>query len=48
MVSNYLASNYTKKMDTYFHLYLMEYDNSDSFPFDFEPNGIPIDSKSKG
>ena len=26
----------------------MGYDRSDSFPFDFEPNGIPFDSKSKG
>ena len=26
----------------------MGYDRGDRFPFDFEPNGIPIDSKSKG
>ena len=26
----------------------MGYDNGDSFPFDFEPNGIPFGSKSKG
>ena len=26
----------------------MGYDRGDSFPFDFEPNGIPFDSKSKG
>ena len=26
----------------------MGYDDGDSFPFDFEPNGIPFDSKSKG
>ena len=26
----------------------MEYDRSDSFPFAFEPNGIPFGSKSKG
>ena len=26
----------------------MEYDRSDSFPFDSEPNGIPLGSKSKG
>ena len=26
----------------------MGYDRSDSFPFDFEPNGIPFGSKSKG
>ena len=26
----------------------MEYDRGDSFPFDFEPNGIPFGSKSKG
>ena len=26
----------------------MEYDRGDSFPFDFEPNGILFDSKSKG
>ena len=25
----------------------MEYDRSDSFPFDFEPNGIPFGSKLK-
>ena len=26
----------------------MEYDRSDSFPFDFQPNGIPFGAKSKG
>ena len=26
----------------------MGYDHGDSFPFDFEPNGIPFGSKSKG
>ena len=26
----------------------MEYDRGDSFPFDFEPNGIPFGSKLKG
>ena len=26
----------------------MGYDRGDSFPYDFEPNGIPFDSKSKG
>ena len=26
----------------------MGYDRGDSFPFDFEPNGIPFDSKLKG
>ena len=26
----------------------MGYDRGDSFPFDFEPNGISFDSKSKG
>ena len=26
----------------------MGYDRGDSFPFNFEPNGIPISSKSKG
>ena len=26
----------------------MGYDRGDSFPFDFEPNGFPFDSKSKG
>ena len=26
----------------------MRYDRGDCFPFDFEPNGIPIGSKSKG
>ena len=26
----------------------MGYDRGDSFPFDFEPNGIPFGSKSKG
>ena len=25
----------------------MRYDCGDSFPFDFEPNGIPVGSKSK-
>ena len=25
----------------------MEYDRDDSFPFNFEPNGIPFGSKSK-
>ena len=25
----------------------MGYDRGDSFPFDFEPNGIPFGSKSK-
>ena len=29
-------------------LNLMEYDRGDSFPFDFEPNGIQFDSESKG
>ena len=26
----------------------MGYDRGDSFPFDFEPNGIPFGSKLKG
>ena len=26
----------------------MGYDRGDSFPFDFEPHGIPFGSKSKG
>ena len=26
----------------------MGYDRGDSFPFDFEPNGIPLGSKSIG
>ena len=26
----------------------MGYDRGDSFPFDFEPNGIPFSSKSNG
>ena len=26
----------------------MGYDGGDSFPFDFEQNGIPLGSKSKG
>ena len=26
----------------------MGYDHGDSFPFDFEPNGITFGSKSKG
>ena len=26
----------------------MGYDRGDSFPFDFEPNGFPFSSKSKG
>ena len=26
----------------------MGYDHGDSFPFDFEPNGIPFGSKSRG
>ena len=26
----------------------MGYDRGDSLPLDFEPNGIPIDSKFKG
>jgi len=26
----------------------MGYDRADSFPFDFEPNGNPFGSKSKG
>ena len=26
----------------------MGYDRGDSFPFDFEPNGVPFGSKSKG
>ena len=26
----------------------MGYDRGDSFPFNFEPNGIPFGSKSKG
>ena len=25
----------------------MGYDRGDSFPFDFEPNGLPLGSKSK-
>ena len=27
---------------------LVRYDRGDSFPFDFEPNGVPFGSKSKG
>ena len=26
----------------------MGYDRGDTFPFDFEPNGVPFGSKSKG
>jgi len=32
----------------YFHSNWMGYDRGDSFPFDFEPNGIPFGSTSKG
>ena len=34
----------------YFHFlsHWMGYDRGDSFPFDFQPNGIPFGSKSKG
>ena len=32
----------------YFLSDLMGYDSGDSFLFDFEPNGIPFGSKSKG
>ena len=32
----------------YFLLHCMGYDRCDIFPFDFEPNGIPFGSKSKG
>ena len=36
--------------ELYFHFlsHLMGYDRGDSFPFDFEPNGILFVSKSKG
>ena len=36
-----------RKIDFQFLSNLMEYDRKISFPFGFEPNGIPFDSKSK-
>ena len=41
-------SSTLKNLDFIFHSNSKEYDRSDSFPFDYEPNGIPFGSRSKG
>ena len=43
-----LFSHTLKKLAFHFLSNSMEFDRGDSFPFDFEPNGIPFGSKSKG
>ena len=43
-----LYSHTLRKIYFHFLSHGMGYDRGDSFPFDFEPNGIPFDSKSKG
>ena len=40
--------SYTQKLLFYFLSNWMGYGRGDSFPFDFEPNGFPFCSKSKG
>jgi len=37
-----------KKIDINFYSKLMEYDRGDSFPFNFDPNGIQYWLKIKG
>ena len=37
-----------RKLVFHFLSNLLGYDHGDSFPFDFEPNGNPFGSKSKG
>ena len=37
-----------RKLDFHFFLNRMGYDRGDNFPFNFELNGIPFRSKSKG
>ena len=37
-----------RKLNFHFLSHWMGYDRGDSIPFDFEPNGIPFGSKSKG
>ena len=37
-----------RKLDFHFLTNCMGYDRGDSFPSDFEPNGNPFGSKSKG
>ena len=37
-----------RKLVFHFLSNLMGYDRGDSFPFDFEPDGISFDSRSKG
>ena len=39
---------HSEKIDFRFLPNLKEYDRADSFPFDFEPNGISFGSKLKG
>ena len=40
--------NTMRKLVFHFLSHWMGYDRGDSFPFDFEPNGIAFGSKSKG
>ena len=43
----YISST-LRKLDLHFISHWMGYDRGDSFRFDFEPNGSPFGSKSKG
>ena len=43
-----ITSRALKKLHFYFLSHWMGYDPGDNFPFDFELNGIPFGSKSKG
>ena len=43
-----LVASILKKLVFHFLSNWMEYDRGDSFPFDCEPNGMPLGSKSKG
>jgi len=48
-LSNIKASDHTlRKLCFHFLSNWIGYDRGDNFPFKFEPNGIPFDSKSKG
>ena len=38
----------SKETNFWFLSHCMKYDRGDSFPFDYEPNGVPLVSQSKG
>ena len=47
-VTQYLMTRALGKIYFHFLSYCMGYDRGDSFPFDFETNGVQFGEKSKG